>query len=200
MRKELNTIQWCPWCGDYIILSVIRNALKELGIPKENVVTVSGIWCSWKITHYIDGYAAETLHGRTLPFATWVKLANPELTVIAIWWDGDGYWIGLGHFMHAARRDINITYLVCDNENYGLTTGQASPTTPLWTITKSTPSWNQLNPLDPIKMAEAAGCKFTKNVDSKNVVWLKESIKNAITHPWFSHLNILQNCPSWKRW
>lgn len=109
----------------------IKNALKELNIAKENVVVVSGIGCSGKMSQYLDGYGAETLHGRALPFATGVKMSNEKLTVIGISGDGDAYGIGLGHFLHSCRRDVDLLYVVANNENYGLTTGQASPTTPL---------------------------------------------------------------------
>jgi 2-oxoglutarate ferredoxin oxidoreductase subunit beta len=133
MRKGLNAIQWCPGCGDFIALGAIRGVLAELKIPKENVVIVSGIGCSGKISQYIDGYAAETLHGRSLPFALGVKLANPALTVICVGGDGDG-------FLHACRRDVAMTYIVLDNENYALTTGQTSPTTPQGQVTMNEPS------------------------------------------------------------
>jgi len=141
MRQNLNKIQRCPWCWNFLILMAIKKALKELNIPKEETVIISWIWCSWKFSQYIDWYAAETLHWRTIPFATGAKLANPNLFVIAIWWDWDWYWIWLSHFLHACRRDINILYIVVDNENYALTTWQSSPTTPLNVKTKSTPEW-----------------------------------------------------------
>ena len=109
----------------------VKNAFKELEIPSHERVVVSGVGCSGKASQYVDGYAAETLHGRAVPFATGVKLANPDLTVVIMGGDGDGYGIGMGHFIHACRRDLDMVYLVFDNENYALTTGQASPTTPL---------------------------------------------------------------------
>ena len=200
MRNNLNKIQWCPGCGDFMILGAVKNALKELWIPKKDVVVVSGIWCSWKMSQYIDWYWAETLHWRILPFATWVKLSNPNLTVIWVWWDGDGYGIGLGHFLHTCRRNINLTYIVCDNENYALTTGQASPTTPLDVKTKSTPEWNKIRPFDPINMAKAAGCQFSYDIQWKDILNLKEKIKEAILHNWFSHINVQQACVTWKYW
>jgi len=200
MRNNLNKIQWCPWCGDFMILWAVKNALKELGIKKKDVVVVSGIWCSGKMSQYIDWYWAETLHGRILPFATGVKLSNPNLTVIWVWGDGDGYGIGLGHFLHTCRRNINMTYIVCDNENYALTTGQASPTTPLDIKTKSTPGWNKIKPFDPIGIAKAAWCEFTHDVDGKNLMNLKETIKNWILHNGFSHINVQQACVTWKYW
>lgn len=200
MRSWLTNIQWCPGCGDFIIIMAIKNAFKELGIESHNRVVVSWVWCSWKASQYIDWYAAETLHGRAIPFATWVKMAKPDLTVVAMWWDWDGYGIGMGHFIHACRRDLDITYLVFNNENYALTTGQASPTTPIWAKTKTTPTWNEIAPFDPIELAKNAWAKFAKKADSLNFVELKELIKEAINHKWFSLLDIRQACPSFKRW
>lgn len=178
----------------------IKNAFKELGIESHNRVVVSWIWCSGKASQYLDGYAAETLHGRTLPFATGIKKVQPELTVLATGWDGDGYGIGLWHFIHACKRDLDITYVVMDNENYALTTGQASPTTPIGAKTKTTPDWNQSAPFDPVEMAKWAGCKFAKWADSVKFVEMKDIIKEAIEHKGFSLVNIHQACPSYKRW
>jgi len=200
MRSWLNNIQWCPGCWDTLIIGAIKKAFAELGIESHNRVVVSGVWCSWKASQYIDGYAAETLHGRTLPFATWVKLAQPELTVMAMWWDWDWYGIWVGHFIHACKRDLNITYLVFDNETYALTTGQASPTTPVWAKTKTTPNWNTSIPFDPIWVAKQAWCKFAKTAESWKFAELKETIKEAIQHDGFSLVNIYQACPSFKRW
>jgi len=199
MRDWLNNFQWCPGCGDFLIHLAIKNAIKELNLATEDVVIVSGIGCSGKMSQYINWYAAETLHGRVLPFSTWVKLSNPNLTVIWISGDWDAYGIGLSHFMHSCRRDLNVTYIVCDNENYALTTWQASPTTPIWARTKSTPMWNTDAPFDPNKLAESAGCTYTHQVSSKDVKWLTDMIIEGIKHNGFSHLDVLQDCPSWKR-
>jgi len=200
MRSWLNNIQRCPGCGDTLIIWAIKKAFSELEIESHNRVVVSGVWCSWKASQYIDWYAAETLHGRTLPFATWVKLANPKLTVMAMWGDGDGYGIWVGHFIHACKRDLDITYIVMDNENYALTTGQSSPTTPIWAKTKTTPEWNTSEPFDPIWIAKKAWCKFAKTTNSAKFAEMKEIIKEAINHKWFSLVNIYQACPSFKRW
>jgi len=200
MRTWLNNIQWCPGCWDTLIIWAIKKAFSELNIASHERVVVSWIWCSWKASQYIDWYAAETLHGRSIPFATWVKLANPNLTVMAIWWDGDWYWIWVWHFLHACRRDLNITYIVMDNQNYALTTGQASPTTPIWAKTKTTPKWNTSSPFDPIWIAKQAWCRFAKTAESAKFAEMKEVIKDAIKHDWFSLINISQACPSFKRW
>ena len=178
----------------------IKNAFKELGIESHNRVVVSWVGCAGKASQYIDWYAAETLHWRALPFATWVKLASPELTVMAMWWDWDGFWIWMGHFIHSCKRDLDMTYIVMDNENYALTTGQASPTTPIWAKTKTTPEGNTSEPFDPIAIAKSAGCKFAKYADSIKFVELKEIIKEAINHKGFSVVDVHQACPSFKRW
>jgi len=200
MRNWLNKIQRCPWCGNILIHLAIKNAIKELNIPKHKVVVVSGIGCSWKMSQYVDGYGAETLHWRSVPFATGLKLANPDLTVIAYGGDGDGYGIWLWHLLHAARRDTNITYIVADNENYALTTAQASPTTPLNIKTKSTPIGNTIAPFNPIELVKAAWCKNVVDAVDKDIKGLTESIKNAIQYQWFSHIHVNQACPTWKRW
>ena len=200
MRKWLTNIQWCPGCWDTLIIMAIKNAFKDLQIPSHQRVVVSWVGCSGKASQYIDGYAAETLHGRTLPFATGIKIAKPELTVLAVGWDGDGYGIGMGHFIHACRRNLNITYIVFNNENYALTTGQASPTTPLGIITKTTPDGNHLSPIDPILLAQNSGCTFAKRAQSRKFNELKEIIKEAILHPGFALVDVDQDCPSFRRW
>ncbi len=200
MRSWLTNIQWCPGCWDFLIIMALKNAFKELEIASHNRVVVSGVWCSGKASQYVDGYAAETLHGRAVPFATWVKLANDDLTVVIMWWDGDGYGIGMGHFIHACRRNIDMVYIVFDNENYALTTGQASPTTPLGAKTKTTPNGNTTAPIDALKLATDAGCGFAKMGHSKDFKWLKELIKEAIEYPGFALINVIQDCPSFKRW
>ena len=200
MRSGLTNIQWCPGCGDTLIIMALKNAFKELGIESHKRVVVSGVWCSGKASQYVDGYAAETLHGRAVPFATGVKLANPELTVVIMGGDGDGYGIGMGHFIHACRRDLDMLYLVFDNENYALTTGQASPRTPIGAKTKTTPEWNTTTPIDALALAKDAGCSFAKMGYSKDFKALKELIKEGIQHPWFALINVIQDCPSFKRW
>lgn len=200
MRNNLSKIQWCPWCWDTLIIAAIKAVFEELKIESHKRVVVSWVWCSWKASQYIDWYAAETLHWRTLPFATGIKIVKPELTVVAMWWDWDGYWIGMGHFIHSCKRNLNITYLVFNNENYALTTWQSSPTTPIWAKTKTTPDWNTIQPFDPIALAKTAWAKFARTADSTKFLELKEIIKEAILHDWFSIVDIKQVCPSFKRW
>ena len=200
MRSWLTNIQWCPGCGDFLIIMALKNAFKELEIQSEKRVVVSWVGCSGKASQYVDGYAAETLHGRAVPFATGVKLANDDLTVVIMWGDGDGYGIGMGHFIHACRRNIDMVYIVFDNENYALTTGQASPTTPIGAKTKTTPTGNETEPIDALKLATDAGCKFAKMWYSQDFKGLKDLIKEAIEHPGFALINVIQDCPSFKRW
>jgi len=200
MRSGLKNIQRCPGCGNFLIITAIKKAFEELGIESHQRVLVSGIGCSGKAPQYIDGYAGETLHGRAIPFATWVKLARPDMTVLAMGWDGDGYGIGMGHFIHACRKNLDITYLVFDNENYALTTGQASPMTSLGAKTKTTPQGNTIAPFNPIKLATEAGCWFARQAVAKDLAWLVATIKEAILHPWFALVDIIQDCPSFKRW
>ena len=173
---------------------------KELEIESHKRVVVSWVWCSGKASQYVDWYAAETLHGRSIPFATWVKLASPDSTVVIMWWDWDGYGIGMWHFIHACRRNLDMTYLVFNNENYALTTWQASPTTPVWAKTKTTPWGNTTDPFNPLELAKSAGCDWVFTADSIDFKWLKETIIQAINHNWFSIVDIHQACPSFKRW
>ncbi|MDR0607240.1 MAG: hypothetical protein LBG52_02565 [Candidatus Peribacteria bacterium] len=163
-------------------------------------MVITGIGCNSKMSQYLDCYGVETLHGRPIPFATGVKLANPELTVISLSGDGDSYGIGLGHLLHAARRDVPLLHITCDNENYALTTGQASPTTPVEAKTKSTPAGNRLPPLHPIRLVESAGGRFVRMLEDKDTKNLITTLVEALQFPGFSHINVQQACPSRKRW
>lgn len=200
MRHNTNKIQRCPGCGDFLIHLALKQALAELKIPTHQTVVVTGIGCNSKMSQYMEGYGAETLHGRGIPFATGVKLANPELTVISVSGDGDTYGIGIGHLIHAARRNLPFVHITCDNQNYALTTGQASCTTPLGAKTKTTPTGNTVAPMHPAQLVELAGCKFVRTVPDKDIKGLKETIMEAIQFEGFAHINVQQSCPSWKRW
>lgn len=200
MRTWLTNIQWCPGCWDTLIVMALKNAFKELGIESHDRVVVSGVGCAGKASQYVDGYAAETLHGRAIPFATGIKLVKPELSVVVMWGDGDGYGIGMGHFIHACKKNLNMTYLVFNNENYALTTWQSSPTTPIGAKTKTAPDGHTVEPFDPVELALKSGATYAKYADSSKFVELKELIKEAILHDGFSLLDIKQACPSFKRW
>ncbi len=200
MRTGINHFQRCPWCGNFAIHFAINAAIKELNILSEDILVVSGIWCSGKMAQYIPWYSVEALHGRAIPFAIGAKLANPNLNVLVYAWDGDAYGIGLAHFIHACRRNIDLTYIVADNENYALTTGQTSPTTPLYQKTHSEPSGSHVAPIYPIQLAKTAGCWYNISVSSKDLVKMKETIMGWIQHKGFSHIHIDQLCPSYRDW
>src|SRR5438552_10211273 len=151
---------WCPGCGDFGVLAAVQKALVELQIPNHQVVTISGIGCSSNFPGYINTYGMHTLHARCLAVATGVKLANHGLTVLVTGGDGDGFGIGGNHFTHTMRRNVDLLYIVMDNQIYGLTTGQTSPTSRLGMKTKSAPFGNVEGPINPISMALAAGATF----------------------------------------
>ncbi len=185
---------WCGGCGDYSVEAALMKALQEIGIEKERVVIVSGIGCSSAMPHPFSTYGIHSLHGRLLPVAAGVKLANDDLTVIGTGGDGDGYGIGVGHLIHTARRNIDITYIVMDNEIYGLTTGQASPTSLMGAKTKSTPFGSIENPENPIGIAIAAGATYVARAFSGDPVHMAELIKNGILHKGFSLIDVFSPC------
>lgn len=187
---------WCPGCGDYGIQAAIMKALVELGIERSNVVMVSGIGCSSAMPHAFNTYGIHSLHGRLLPVASGVKLANSDLTVIGIGGDGDGYGIGGNHLIHTARRNIDMTYIVINNEIYGLTTGQASPTSLIGAKTKSTPFGVVERPLNPVALAISAGATYVARGFAGNPPHLAELIKGGITHKGFALIDVLSSCVS----
>jgi len=185
---------WCPGCGDFGVLAAVQKALVELQIPNYNVVTISGIGCSSNFPGFIDTYGIHTLHGRALAVATGVKLANHDLTVLVTGGDGDGFGIGGNHFVHSMRRNVDLLYMVMDNQIYGLTTGQTSPTSRLGMKTKSMPFGNIEAPLNPISLALAAGATFVARGFSAEQKHLTELIKQGIRHKGFSFLDIFSPC------
>ncbi len=193
-----NPIQWCPGCGDFGILTALKQAIASLNIAPKDVVVVSGIGCSGKLPHYIRTYGLESLHGRPVAAATGIQLANPKLTVIAVGGDGDGYGIGLNHFLQAVRRNVNITYLVHNNMVYGLTKGQTSPTSRKGSKTPSTPHGSIEPPINPLALALAASGTFVARGFSGKISHLAKLIAEGIKHKGFSHIDILQPCISYK--
>lgn len=191
------TPSWCPGCGDFSILAVLRMAISELNFDPKDVVIVSGIGCGSKTPHYVKTYGFESLHGRALPIAAAVKLANHKLHVICIGGDGDGYGIGLAHFLHNCRRNINVTYLVQNNMVYGLTKGQTSPTSEKGFKSNSTPSGVLEVPVNPLALALSAGASFVARGFSNDIVHLKALFKEAITHKGFAHIDIFQPCSTY---
>jgi 2-oxoglutarate ferredoxin oxidoreductase subunit beta len=188
---------WCPGCGDFGIVNALQMALAEMGIQRDKAAIFSGIGCSGKTSHFINTYGIHTLHGRVLTFAQGAKIANPEMTIVAVGGDGDGLGIGAGHFVAAGRRNIDMTYIIFDNGVYGLTKGQASPTLKLGEKTKSLPSPNTNYNVNPIGLAVASGFTFVARAYSYDVRHLKDLIIKAINHKGLSFLDVLQPCPTY---
>lgn len=188
---------WCPGCGDFGIMTALQMALAELGLEPHKVVIVSGIGCSGKEAHNVKAYGVHTLHGRTLPFATGIKVANPELVVLAIGGDGDGLGIGAGHFVNAGRRNLEITYIIHNNGVYGLTKGQASPTLKLGLKTKALPQPNINEAVNPIALALVTGYTFVARSYAYDVKHLKDIIKQAVQHKGLAFIDALQPCPTY---
>lgn len=188
---------WCPGCGDFGILAAMQMALYQLKIPPHQVALFSGIGCSGKTPHYVNVYGFHTLHGRVLPVATGAKIANKDLTVLAVGGDGDGYGIGSGYFVNAGRRNLDFTYLVFNNAVYGLTKGQASPTLPKGMKTKSLPEQTILEGLNPIALAIGAGYTFIARGYALDVRYTANLIAQAIKHRGSAFIDILQTCPTY---
>lgn len=185
---------WCAGCGDFGVLTALERAVATLGLDPDRVCLVSGIGCSGKISSYFGAYGFHGLHGRTLPLATGVKLANRDLTVIAAGGDGDGYAIGLSHLVHAIRRNVDITYVVMDNNIYGLTTGQASPTSRRGLKSKTTPAGAVELPVNPLALALASGITYLAQGFSGEPARLAELIAGGIRHRGFALVNVLSPC------
>ena len=184
-------------CGDFGILNAVQMALAEMNVDPSSTVLVSGIGCSGKVSHFVKTYGVHTLHGRALPFATGIKLANPDLNVIAEGGDGDGLGIGAGHFVGAGRRNVDMLYIIHDNEVYGLTKGQASPTLGLGKKTKSLPSPNVNQGINPLMLAIAAGYTWVARGYSYDVRHLKDLIIKGVRHKGYAFLDVLQPCPTY---
>jgi len=192
-------IAWCPGCGNFSILKALKDALVGLGKSPREVVIVSGIGQAPKTPHYLRCNTFNGLHGRTLPVATGIKLANHELTVLAEGGDGDGYAEGGNHFIHAMRRNMDMTYLVHNNQVYGLTKGQTSPTSDLGFVSKTTPTGSHNPPMGSLLLAVASNCSLVARGFSGEVEHLTHLIREAISHKGFAFVEILQNCVSFNR-
>jgi hypothetical protein len=179
---------WCPGCGDYGVLNALKRAAAQLGLQPSELMVVSGIGCSSNLPGFINAYGVHSLHGRAVPVATGLKLANTDLKVVITGGDGDGYGIGVGHFIHAMRRNLDLTYIVMDNQIYGLTTGQTSPTTMKGVFTKTSPFGNAENPINPLALAIVSGATYVARGFSGNIKQLAEVIAGAIEQrasPWW---------------
>lgn len=185
---------WCPGCGDFSVLRSIQLAAAQLAIPTENMAVVTGIGCSGRLSGYMNTYGFHSVHGRSLPVAQGIKLANRELTVVAAGGDGDGFAIGTNHTIHAIRRNINITYILMNNQVYGLTKGHASPLSQKGMKTKSTPDGSLDFPVSPGLLVLAAGASFYAQGFSAHQEELITLIKNAIEHPGFAMVQVFSPC------
>jgi len=196
---------WCPGCGHFAVLSALTKAMAHLGLVKKDMAVVSGIGCSSRLPAYLDTYGFHGVHGRALAAASGLKAARPDLTVIAAGGDGDGFSIGGNHFLHACRRNMDMTYIVMDNEVYGMTKGQASPTTlPDWCNSKMTPHGTGIPSFNPAAIALAAGAGFIARGYSGEPSELSRLLVEAIEHPGFAFVQVLSGCvtyrPDQKSW
>lgn len=196
-KSDLKPV-WCPGCGDFGVLTALHRAMAELQLDPWNSVVVSGIGCSSRLPGYMATYGFNSLHGRAMPIATGIKVARPELTVVAVGGDGDGMAIGGNHFMHAARRNLDVSYMLMDNEIYGLTKGQAAPTTPSGDKTKSTFYGNPEPSVDPCELAISFGATWVARGFSGDVKSLVGLMVEAIKHRGFALLNVMSPCVTWR--
>ncbi len=197
-KSDLEPI-WCPGCGDYGVLNALFKAMSQLNMDPDKTVLVSGIGCSSRLPGFVVTYGFHGVHGRVLPVATGIKLANPELTVIGVGGDGDGYSIGMEHFPHACRRNIDITYIVMNNQIYGLTKGQTSPTSSPMFVTKTTPFGNVEGTLNPLQIAIVSGATFVARGYSSMPNQLARIIAEAIKHPGFALVDVFSPCVTFNK-
>jgi len=190
---------WCPGCGHFSVLKTLKQAMVERGKNPDEVLVVSGIGCSGKLTSYFGSYGFHAIHGRGLPIARGAKLANPELEVVAAGGDGDGYGIGGNHFTHAARENHDLLYIVMNNEIFGLTKGQTSPTSPLGHKSKTQPSGSAKSPVRPLEWGLTAGASYVARTAAVNPGQATEILVEAMEHDGFAHVDYLTQCPTWNK-
>jgi 2-oxoglutarate ferredoxin oxidoreductase subunit beta len=196
-KSDLKPV-WCPGCGDFGVLNSLYRAMAELRMDPHDTVVVSGIGCSSRLPGYVEAYGFNSLHGRALPIATGIKMANPHLNVVVVGGDGDGIAIGGNHFLHTARRNADMTYIMMDNQIYGLTKGQAAPTTPLGDKTKSTTYGNPEAAVDPCALAISFGATWVGRGFSGDIKGTAELMKAAMQHRGFAFLDIISPCVTWR--
>jgi 2-oxoglutarate ferredoxin oxidoreductase subunit beta len=192
--RSPNLPTWCPGCGYFGIHQGLNNAIQRLGLPHHKIVVVSGIGCAGRYPFFTDTYGLHTVHGRTLPVSTGVKLANPELTVFAVGGDGDGLGIGGGHLPHIARRNVDVKYLLFDNSIYGLTKGQPSPTSPVGFKTKVSPQGNQDAPLNATLLALSYGASFVARLFAGDPEGITNALIQGIGHKGFAFFHLYTSC------
>ncbi len=185
---------WCPGCGDFAVLASFFKVLEKLQIPHEKICTIAGIGCSSRFPYFVNGHGVHFIHGRALPFATGVSLSRPDLHVFAFGGDGDGYSIGGNHLDHAARKNVNLTYIVMDNFVYGLTKKQTSPTSPAGFKSKTDPTGAIDRPINPMKKLVYGGASFVARTHATQVKHMMEVFERAILHPGFSVVEVLSEC------
>ncbi|MGS4206560.1 2-oxoacid:ferredoxin oxidoreductase subunit beta [Staphylococcus pseudintermedius] len=190
---------WCPGCGDFSVQAAIQKAAANVGLEPDEVALITGIGCSGRLSGYVNSYGVHSIHGRALPLAQGVKMANRDLTVIASGGDGDGYAIGMGHTIHALRRNMNITYIVMDNQIYGLTKGQTSPSSAQGFVTKTTPKGNIEQNVAPLELALSSGATFVAQGFSSDIKALTKIIEDAINHDGFSFVNVFSPCVTYNK-
>ncbi|MCM3769359.1 MULTISPECIES: 2-oxoacid:ferredoxin oxidoreductase subunit beta [Priestia] len=190
---------WCPGCGDFSVQAAIQRASANVGLEPHELAVISGIGCSGRISGYINSYGFHGIHGRALPIAQGVKMANRDLTVIASGGDGDGFAIGMGHTVHAIRRNIDVTYIVMDNQIYGLTKGQTSPRSEVGFKTKSTPEGSIESSLSVMELALTSGATFVAQSFSTNLKELTSLIEQGIQHKGFSLINVFSPCVTYNK-
>ncbi|MEW6673969.1 MAG: 2-oxoacid:ferredoxin oxidoreductase subunit beta [Thermodesulfobacteriota bacterium] len=197
IRERFFPHLWCPGCGHGIVLNGLLRAVEKLGLSKNEIVMVSGIGCSSRISGYVDFHTLHTLHGRALAFATGLKLSRPELNLIVPMGDGDALAIGGNHFIHAARRNIDITAIVMNNRTYGMTGGQYSPLSGYGTSATTAPYTNIDHDFDIVQLAVAAGATFVARTTTYHVHQIADMIQRAILHEGFSVVEIMSQCPTY---
>jgi len=190
---------WCPGCGDFGVLKALKQAMHEIGRDPEEILLVTGIGCSGKLSSYFESYGYHSIHGRSLPVARASKLANPGLEVVAAGGDGDGYGIGGNHFMHSARENHDMVYIVFNNEIFGLTKGQTSPTSPKGHESKTQPHGSAKDPVRPLSLSLASGSSYIARTAAVNPNQAKEILVEAIEHDGFAHIDFLTQCPTWNK-
>lgn len=197
IRERFFPHMWCPGCGHGIVLNSMLRAIEKLGMSKNDIVMVSGIGCSARISGYVDFHTLHTIHGRALAFATGVKMSRPEVNILVPMGDGDALAIGGNHFIHAARRNIDLTAIVMNNRIYGMTGGQYSPLSGYGIIATTAPYMNIDHDFDVVELAKAAGASFVARTTTYHVQQIVDIIQKAILHKGFSVVEIMSQCPTY---